>query len=351
VSSAKEASATTAQIKPTVLPKPIEKPIRESEPKKVEIDKLKETQDMLLDVILGVKEPTPQIQEFLANMQEEAHGIRADSNTQQFFKIASEIAKAESKEFEDKCQKVISANPKFKEITDFENAPSEIYVQIISSIIEQNKQDERFVSKLALLEGEIMERELMAYHIKQLIGPEYKSPYDADTAKKHKELLMGLLNIIAAKEVNTKTLLEWNHHLQEFWQIGAQQKVRGTMLELIEPTYPNAIFISLGAEQRIFTVDPLANLFGPLSRMGTRCDHCQERTAQGCCEHVSAGECCPTLAPSEKDILLANGRREPFRPLDHAIICALRGIPERRACAISIPCEQCAFLRRVIGVK
>lgn len=186
----------------------------------------------------------------------------------------------------------------------------------------------------ALVNHELRKSILRALYVRARSGPVAKN-----------DLALGLG--IGYQQI----VYQLNHHLQEFWQIGAQQKVRGTMLELIEPTYPNAIFISLGAEQRIFTVDPLANLFGPLSRMGTRCDHCQERTAQGCCEHVSAGECCPTLAPSEKDILLANGRREPFRPLDHAIICALRGIPERRACAISIPCEQCAFLRRVIGVK
>ncbi|MEI6797194.1 MAG: hypothetical protein WCK39_10055 [Methanomassiliicoccales archaeon] len=160
-----------------------------------------------------------------------------------------------------------------------------------------------------------------------------------------KELALGLG--IGYQQI----VYQLNNHLQEFWKVGEERKVRGTVLELIEPAYPNAIFISLGAEQRIFTVDPLANLFGPLSRLGTRCDQCHERTAKSCCQHVAAGACCPTITPSEGDILLANGRKAPFRPLDHAIICALRGIPEQRACIISIPCEQCAFLRRVIGVN
>jgi hypothetical protein len=148
-----------------------------------------------------------------------------------------------------------------------------------------------------------------------------------------------------------QVVYQLNNHLSDFWRVAEERKVRGTVLELIEPAFPYAIFISLGAEQRIFTVDPLANLFGPLSRMGTRCDQCPERTAMICRHHVSEGQCCPTMTDAEKTILAGNGRKEPFRVLDHAIICALRGIPERKACTISIPCDQCAFLRRVIGVE
>jgi hypothetical protein len=143
-------------------------------------------------------------------------------------------------------------------------------------------------------------------------------------------------------------MYQLNNHLQGFWRIGEQRRVRGTVLELILPSHPNAIFISLGAEQRLYMVDPLANLFGPLPRMGTRCDQCPEAVAESCRRHAAAGACCPTISMSERDILLANGRKEPFRALDHAIICALKGIPEKKACSISIPCDQCAFLRRVI---
>jgi hypothetical protein len=42
--------------------------------------------------------------------------------------------------------------------------------------------------------------------------------------------------------------------------------------EFIASTSPNTIFITIGLDDGVFVVDPLANLFSPLLKVGTRCD-------------------------------------------------------------------------------
>lgn len=141
------------------------------------------------------------------------------------------------------------------------------------------------------------------------------------------------------------------HQLGEFWTVGEERKVRGTRLELIQPSSPSSIFIALGRDGRIFIVDPLANLFGPLSSVGTRCDGCSPIEAERCLRHVEEG-CCFTGHPSEEEkaVLKNNGRSEPLRAMDIAIICALRGVATANRCEISIPCDSCPFLRRAIRI-
>ena len=129
-----------------------------------------------------------------------------------------------------------------------------------------------------------------------------------------------------------------------------EKKVRGTRLEYISPAAPSSIFITLGKDGRVFIVDPLANLFGPLSKVGTRCDSCSKKEMERCLEHVRSG-CCYTAEPSaeERRILEANGRKT-LRPLDLAILCSLKGVPTGKACAVSIPCDSCPFMRRAIKI-
>ena len=142
-----------------------------------------------------------------------------------------------------------------------------------------------------------------------------------------------------------------NNHLREFWTVMEELKKRGTRMELIAPSKPHAIFISLGKEQRIYVFDPLANLFGPLSKVGVRCDICSETEAQRCMKFVSAGcSCGMASTAAEKAILAANGRRANQRPVDMAIMCALRGIPIGQSCVVDIPCNSCAFLKRTIKI-
>jgi len=142
-----------------------------------------------------------------------------------------------------------------------------------------------------------------------------------------------------------------NNHLREFWTVKEELKKRGTRMELIAPSKPHVIFISLGKEQKIYVFDPLANLFGPLSKVGVRCDICSEVEAQRCMKFVNTGcSCAPASTAAEKAILVANGRRPNQRPVDMAIICALRGIPMGQSCVIDIPCNTCAFLKRTIKI-
>lgn len=142
-----------------------------------------------------------------------------------------------------------------------------------------------------------------------------------------------------------------NNHLREFWTVMEELKKRGTRMELIAPSKPYAIFISLGKEQRIYVFDPLANLFGPLSKVGVRCDICSDSEAQRCMKFVSAGCSCGSASTAaEKAILAANGRQANQRPVDMAIMCALRGIPIGQSCVVDIPCNSCAFLKRTIKI-
>ncbi len=142
-----------------------------------------------------------------------------------------------------------------------------------------------------------------------------------------------------------------NNHLREFWTVKEELKRRGTRMELIAPSKPYVIFISLGKEQRIYVFDPLANLFGPLSKVGVRCDICSNAEAQKCLQFINTGCSCGSASTAaEKAILVANGRKANQRPVDMAIICALRGTPVGQSCAIDIPCNTCTFLRRTIKI-
>jgi hypothetical protein len=153
-------------------------------------------------------------------------------------------------------------------------------------------------------------------------------------------------------ELNYHQLVyQLNNHLREFWAVVEEQKKRGTRMELIAPSKPHVIFISLGREQRIYVFDPLANLFGPLSKVGVRCDICSDAEAQKCLKFVNTGCSCGSASmPAERAILVANGRKVNQRPVDAAIICALRGIPVGQSCVIDIPCNTCAFLKRTIKI-
>jgi len=139
-----------------------------------------------------------------------------------------------------------------------------------------------------------------------------------------------------------------NNQLKEFWVVREERKVRGTRMELIEPAKPHTVFITLGNNERIFVVDPIAGLFGPLSRVGTRCDLCSEEEAVRCTMHLKTDcGCAPTLSEAETRILQSNGRRPPYRAIDHAIICAIEGLSKGEKCRVEIPCGSCALINRI----
>jgi hypothetical protein len=146
-------------------------------------------------------------------------------------------------------------------------------------------------------------------------------------------------------------IYQLGHQLQDFWKVVDEKKVRGTRLEYIAPAAPSSIFITLGKDGKVFTVDPLANLFGPLSKVGTRCDGCSKKEMERCLSHVTTG-CCFQGEPTaeEKRALEANGRGKPLRPVDLAILCALKGVTAGKTCSVSIPCDSCPFMRRAIKI-
>jgi hypothetical protein len=142
-----------------------------------------------------------------------------------------------------------------------------------------------------------------------------------------------------------------NHHLKDFWTVVEERKVRGTRMELISPSHPYTIFIALGKERSIYMFDPLANLFGPMAKVGTRCDVCTPIEAAKCMHYVDVG-CSSSRSPTdaEKAVLRVNGREAPLRPLDSAILCSLKGIPSGESCVVNIPCEGCAFLKKPLKI-
>lgn len=143
-----------------------------------------------------------------------------------------------------------------------------------------------------------------------------------------------------------------NNHLKDFWKVIEERKVRGTRMELIAPSYPYTIFIALGKENSIYMFDPLANLFGPIVKVGTRCDACTPGEAAKCMRFVDAGcSCSKSPSSAERAVLKSNGREAPFKPLDSAILCALKGIPSGESCVVNIPCEGCAFLKKTIRIE
>ncbi|WP_019178653.1 hypothetical protein [Methanomassiliicoccus luminyensis] len=140
-----------------------------------------------------------------------------------------------------------------------------------------------------------------------------------------------------------------SHQLSDFWKVAEERKVRGTRQELIVPASPSSIFITIGRDGKIFVIDPLADLFGPLANVGTRCDGCSKKDYERCLKHVQSG-CCfeSTPRPEEAATLESNGRKAPWRPVDLAILCSLKGIATGKTCSVSIPCDSCPFMRRVI---
>ena len=139
--------------------------------------------------------------------------------------------------------------------------------------------------------------------------------------------------------------------LSEFWSVVDEKKVRGTRMEYIAPSSPSSVYITLGKDGELFVVDPLANIFGQLSKVGTRCDGCSEKEYLKCLKHVEEGCFCGNeLTKEEVAFLNKNGRKKPFRPMDLALVCALKGITSGRKCVISIPCDSCPFMRRVIVI-
>ena len=109
------------------------------------------------------------------------------------------------------------------------------------------------------------------------------------------------------------------NHLRDFWTVVREEKVRGTRMEFIAPENPHAIYICLGRDRKIYIVDPIAELYGPLSEVGVRCDKCSSEEAEHCVKSLIEKRIVPAeLSQSERETLSLN-KRSGFRPLDRAL--------------------------------
>ena len=178
---------------------------------------------------------------------------------------------------------------------------------------------------------------------KEILNKLYRMALDGPVSKQALAERMG---------INYHQLVyQLNNHLREFWTVLEEKKVRGTRMELIGPSSPYAIFIALGKERTLHVFDPLANLYGALAKVGTRCDTCSQKETTRCMSFVNSGCTCVSKPTDEElAILHSNNRKAPLRPVDTAILCALKGISSGQKCTVNIPCEGCAFLRRTIPI-
>ena len=136
------------------------------------------------------------------------------------------------------------------------------------------------------------------------------------------------------------------NHLRDFWKVVGEEKVRGTRMEYIAPENPHAIYICLGKDRKLYIVDPIAELYGPLSEVGLRCDKCSSEEAEHCVKSLVEKKIVPAeLSQSERETLSLN-KRSGFRPLDRGLIEALKGLAAGERCTLTIPCERCSYMKR-----
>lgn len=136
------------------------------------------------------------------------------------------------------------------------------------------------------------------------------------------------------------------NHLREFWKVTREKKVRGTRMEYIAPADLHGIYICVGKDRKLYIVDPIAKLYGPLNEVGVRCDSCSDEEYRHCVNSlIEKGIVPEKLGPSDKETLKLNGRTEA-RPLDRGLIEALKGLAEGNKCTLTIPCERCSYMRK-----
>lgn len=172
----------------------------------------------------------------------------------------------------------------------------------------------------------------------------YKEAYDGHPVTKQE--LADSLGIKYQQLVYQLT-----NHLDDFWTVVREEKVRGTRMEYIAPSNVNAIHICIGKDRRIYIVDPIAELYGPLDQVGARCDRCSVDEAEYCVQSlIEKGIIPKKLTTSERETLSMN-KRGGLRPLDRGFIEALKGIAAGSNCVLTIPCERCTFMQRMNLIK
>lgn len=147
-----------------------------------------------------------------------------------------------------------------------------------------------------------------------------------------------------------KVNYQLNEHLEEFWEVKDREKIRGTYREYIAPEIPNAIYINIGTEGTIFTIDPLANLFGRIAKVGTRCEQCSKEQRERCLAELQTQKCFQTNGGEKtkwEKVLESNAREKPFTPVDLMLTCSVAKILEREPCMIQLTRCGCPFLKKL----
>ncbi len=136
------------------------------------------------------------------------------------------------------------------------------------------------------------------------------------------------------------------NHLHDFWTVVGEEKVRGTRMEYIAPANAHGIYICIGKDRKLYVVDPIAELYGPLSEVGLRCDSCSVEEAEYCIKSLISKKIIPgDLSVSERETLSVN-KRSGLGPLDRGMIEALKGLAAGDKCTLTIPCERCSFMKK-----
>ena len=139
---------------------------------------------------------------------------------------------------------------------------------------------------------------------------------------------------------------QMSDHLSSFWKVAKEEKVRGARMEFIVPANPDAVYIAIGKDRRIYVIDPLAELFGPVSDVGLRCDSCSENERKECMGSlIDKKIVSDSISKAEEETLKVNGRND-LSPLDAGIIRTLKGLVAGDQCILTIPCDRCTFMKR-----
>ncbi len=136
------------------------------------------------------------------------------------------------------------------------------------------------------------------------------------------------------------------NHLREFWTVTGEEKVRGTRMEYIAPANPHGIYVCVGKNRKLYIVDPIAELYGPLSEVGIRCDSCSKEEYEHCVSSlIEKGIVPKELSDTDKETLTLNKRKEA-RPLDRGLVESLKGLSAGNNCTLTIPCERCCYMQK-----
>jgi hypothetical protein len=138
-----------------------------------------------------------------------------------------------------------------------------------------------------------------------------------------------------------KMLYQLMNHLDHFWIVDHEEKVRGAHEEYIIPKNVNTVYCLLGSDAAIHVLDPLADIYGKVAKVGVRCDKCDGEQIAKCMTVVKGKPCMPQteeVIKKREIILMMNDRTMPYMPMDHFLVCTLIKSLENEPCSINLEC-------------